>query len=95
MSAHSVPTGGQEPAQVPEPGTLMVDVPHDRIGEFRGEWCGRWHLRPITGGTEWVVTPEDAHPASPGQRLRAESARTDTRRQGELLPAAAYPGPRA
>ncbi|MCZ7415428.1 hypothetical protein O3441_25795 [Streptomyces sp. WMMC897] len=62
----------------------MVDA-RDRVGEFRAEWCGRWYLRPVTGGTEWSVAPEDVRRPSPEERLRAEVARVNARSRGELL----------
>jgi hypothetical protein len=74
----------QEPPQLPAPGTLLVDA-QDRIGEFRGEWCGLWSLRPVTGRTEWTVNPEDVQPADAKQRLHAETARANARSRGEVL----------
>ncbi|MDX3458133.1 hypothetical protein PV396_40420 [Streptomyces sp. ME02-8801-2C] len=82
-SAHEAPER-QGPPTLPPLGTLFVDI-HDRVGEFRGEWCGFWSLRPVTGGTEWAVNPRDVAPASPDQRLRAETARANARSRGELL----------
>nr|WP_252395103.1 hypothetical protein [Streptantibioticus parmotrematis] len=69
----------------PEPGALVVDVARDRVGEFRGEWCGRWFLRPVTGGREWAARPEDVRAVSPEQRLRAQTARANARSRGEVL----------
>ncbi|MFI9627433.1 hypothetical protein [Streptomyces sp. NPDC052042] len=63
----------------------MVDLSQDRVGEFRGEWCGQWSLRPIGGGVEWTVAPEAARPADPIERLRAELARANRRSRGEVL----------
>ncbi|WP_424863584.1 hypothetical protein [Streptomyces sp. MMS24-I29] len=73
------------PASTPAPGTVMVDLSQDRVGEFRGEWCGKWSLRPVGGGVEWTVDPEDVRPADPIQRLRAELTRANRRSRGELL----------
>ncbi|WRQ81651.1 hypothetical protein I3F59_021110 [Streptomyces sp. MUM 178J] len=84
MSGKNVPTERQEPPHVPAPGTLMVDA-QDRVGEFRGESCGLWSLRPVTGGTPWTVAPEDVQPASLEQRLHAETARANARSRGERL----------
>ncbi|GAA0431134.1 hypothetical protein GCM10010357_60990 [Streptomyces luteireticuli] len=64
------PAKRQEAPHLPPPGTLMVDT-QGRIGEFRGEWCGRWSLRPVGGGTEWTVAPEDVQPASTGLSTRS------------------------
>ena len=32
---------------VPEVGALLMDVTRDQVGKFRGEWAGRWALRPV------------------------------------------------
>ncbi|MFI6699868.1 hypothetical protein ACIBJC_12975 [Streptomyces sp. NPDC050509] len=84
MSERSVPAERREPPHVPTLGTLMVDA-QERVGEFRGEWCGLWSLRAVTGGTEWTVAPEGVRPASPGERLRAQTARANARSRGEVL----------
>ncbi|GAA3856206.1 hypothetical protein GCM10023084_07630 [Streptomyces lacrimifluminis] len=84
MSGENVTLGSQTPLLVPAVGALVADA-RDRVGEFRGEWCGEWCLRPVTGGTEWTVAPEDVQPASPEQRLRAETARANARSRGEVL----------
>ncbi|MBO0914832.1 hypothetical protein [Streptomyces laculatispora] len=86
MSAHNVPTDGQEPAHVPAPGTLMVDTAHaNRIGEFRGLAGPYWSLRPICGGQEWEADPEHVRPADSIERLRAQNARCNARSRGEVL----------
>ncbi|RMB86533.1 hypothetical protein [Streptomyces shenzhenensis] len=78
------PTERQQTPHHPTPGTLMVDA-DQRVGEFRGESCGLWYLRPVTGGTEWTVDPAETQLASPEQRLHAETARANARSRGELL----------
>lgn len=72
------------PPRAPARGTLLADA-QGRVGEFRGEWLGLWSLRPVTGGTEWTVAPEDTRPPSPAQRLHAETARANARSRGERL----------
>ncbi|MCX2969840.1 MULTISPECIES: hypothetical protein [Streptomyces] len=72
------------PASIPAVGALVVDA-RGRVGEYRGEWCGRWYLRPVTGGREWSVAPEGVRPASREQRLQAEVARANARSRGEVL----------
>ncbi|MCZ1009428.1 hypothetical protein [Streptomyces lydicus] len=84
MSVQNVAPDGQQPASTPTTGTLMVDAT-GRVGEFRGEWCGRWSLRPVNGGTEWTVDPDDVEPASAEQRIHAETARANARSRGEIL----------
>ncbi|MFF7328920.1 hypothetical protein ACIQU5_04225 [Streptomyces sp. NPDC090306] len=56
-----------------------------RVGEFRGEWCGAWSLRPVTGGLEWTVRPDEVRPADAEERLRAGTARANARSRGEVL----------
>ncbi|MEU3653497.1 hypothetical protein AB0E67_11810 [Streptomyces sp. NPDC032161] len=85
MSVKNGAPNEPEPPPLPAPGSLMMDVSQDRVGEFRGEWCGRWSLRPLGGGVEWTVAPEDVRPADPIERLRAELARANRRSRGELL----------
>lgn len=70
---------------MPEVRDLVYDTSRGTVGEFRGEWCGQWSLRPITGGTEWTAAPEMVQPASPEQRLRAQTARANARCRGEYL----------
>ncbi|WP_078992823.1 hypothetical protein [Streptomyces sp. MMG1121] len=84
MSSKNDPAQWQGPPHVPSPGTLMVDG-RDRVGEFRGVAYGYWHLRPVGGGKEWSVAPDEVRPASPTQRLHAETARANARSRGELL----------
>ncbi|MET8829584.1 hypothetical protein ABZX40_27690 [Streptomyces sp. NPDC004610] len=71
---------------VPEPGTIMVDTSQgDRVGEFRDAIGPYWFLRPMRGGTEWEAEPEHVRPATPAERLRAETARVNARSRGSLL----------
>ncbi|MCK8680751.1 hypothetical protein M1O15_25830 [Streptomyces lichenis] len=77
--------GGRTSPPLPAPGDLVVDVSLGRIGEFRGVWCGLWFLRPVTGGLRWTVAPTDTRPATPGERLHAETARRNARSRGTLL----------
>ncbi|MFI8435102.1 hypothetical protein ACIGJO_15310 [Streptomyces sp. NPDC079020] len=71
---------------VPAPGTLVVDTSRaDRVGEFRGIAGPCWSLRPVGGGIEWTVSPEDVRPVDRIERLRAENARRNARSEGRLL----------
>ncbi|MFJ1924223.1 hypothetical protein [Streptomyces sp. NPDC088131] len=86
MSARIVPPDGQEPAHVPTPGTLMVDIGRgNQVGEFRGLAGPYWSLRPVCGGQEWEAEPEHVRRADPIERLRAENARCNARSRGEVL----------
>ncbi|MEU6171092.1 hypothetical protein ABZ832_04120 [Streptantibioticus parmotrematis] len=85
MCDRGVPAGPIEFPRPPALGTLVVDVARGRVGEFRGEWCGRWFLRPVAGGREWAARPEDVRAVSPEQRLRAQTARANARSRGEVL----------
>lgn len=75
----------------PELGTLLMDITKNQIGEFRGEWAGRWSLRPPKGGREWEVDPDDAQLATAEQKLAAQVARVNAlsrvnaRSRGEVL----------
>ncbi|WP_327268499.1 hypothetical protein OG233_11500 [Streptomyces sp. NBC_01218] len=85
MSEKNVLPNGSGHA-VPAPGTLMVDVSRgDRVGEFRGVSGPYWAIRPVRGGLEWEVAPENTRPATPTERLRAETARCNARSRGEFL----------
>lgn len=84
MSAQKVPT--DEPARVPEIGSLMVDTKRDdKLGEFRAVAGPYWSLRPVCGGTEWDADPAYVRAAGPIERLSAETARSNARSRGELL----------
>lgn len=87
MSVQNVPTRGEKPVRVPEPGTLVVDTSSgDRVGEFRGSAGPYWSLRPVCGGTEWEAEPEHVRPADASERLHAENARCNARSsRGALL----------
>ncbi|MBP5938174.1 hypothetical protein F3K43_20905 [Streptomyces sp. LBUM 1476] len=69
---------------VPEVGALLMDVTRDQVGKFRGEWAGRWALRPVKGGVEWDVEPGDVRPVTAEQRLRAEVGKANARSRGEI-----------
>ncbi|MCS0639361.1 hypothetical protein NX801_27730 [Streptomyces sp. LP05-1] len=75
----------QASSPLPALGTLLVDVVRERVGEFRGEWCGQWALRPLGGGTEWTADPAEVQVASPEQRIRAKTAYANARSRGEVL----------
>lgn len=71
---------------MPQVRDLVHDTSRDKVGEFRGEWCGQRYLRPVTGSREWTAAPEAAvQPASPEQRLQAKTARANARSRGEYL----------
>ncbi|MEU9335173.1 hypothetical protein AB0D49_18675 [Streptomyces sp. NPDC048290] len=83
--AQNVPTDGQVTARIPEIGAIMLDTARDRIGEFRGVAGPYWFLRPMRGGIEWEANPEHVRPATPAERLHAETARANARSRGSLL----------
>jgi hypothetical protein len=86
VPAQNVPTDGREPAQVPPPGTFMVDTSRDdRVGEFRRAVGPYWSLRPACGGPEWEAEPESVRRATRTERLHAEIERWNARSRGELL----------
>ncbi|MFI6688144.1 hypothetical protein [Streptomyces sp. NPDC050485] len=86
MCAQDVSTDRQEPARVPDPGTLMVDISRGgRVGEFRGVAGPYWSLRPMNGGTEWEAEPATVRPATAMERLGAENTRCNARSRGDVL----------
>ncbi|MEU3285643.1 hypothetical protein [Streptomyces longwoodensis] len=60
---------------MPEIGTLMRDKARNAWGEFRGEFGGKFYLRPVGGGREWPASPEFVRRATydEAKRLRGES----------------------
>ncbi|MEU3654618.1 hypothetical protein AB0E67_17670 [Streptomyces sp. NPDC032161] len=85
MSGEIVAAKRREPPRVPAPGTFMVDISRDRVGEFRGVAGPYWSLRPVAGGVEWEAEPECVRTLTPAERLRAETVRANARSRGELL----------
>ncbi|MBW1601422.1 hypothetical protein JJV70_04730 [Streptomyces sp. JJ66] len=83
MCGQNVPAN--EPAQLPEPGTLVMDTSRNQVGEFRGVTGPYWALRPVRGGVEWEADPAHVRPAEPIERLHADVARTNARSRGERL----------
>ncbi|MDT0399960.1 MULTISPECIES: hypothetical protein [Streptomyces] len=64
----------------------MVDTSRrDCVGEFRGVAGCYWSLRPVRGGVEWETEPDRVRPATPAERLHAETARANARSRGEVL----------
>ncbi|MBW1603385.1 hypothetical protein JJV70_14995 [Streptomyces sp. JJ66] len=84
MSDNNGSAPRQPTPPTPQVGALLIDA-QNQVGEFRGAWCGRWFLRPVTGGKEWAVLPEEVRPVSPAERLHAEVARANARSQGKVL----------
>lgn len=44
---------------VPQVGDIVRDTAKQLPGEVKGNLGGYYQLRPITGGTEWDVLPQD------------------------------------
>ena len=55
-------------------GELAKDSVRDRIGVVMGEVGGRVQIRPIGGGTEWDVMPDNVVAPSPREELSARLA---------------------
>jgi hypothetical protein len=55
-------------------GELAKDTARDRIGVVMGALGGRVQLRPIGGGTEWDVMPDNVVTPSPREELSARLA---------------------
>lgn len=46
------------------PGVLALDTRRGKVGEVMGHVAGYVQLRPVGGGVEWDVSPDDAQLAS-------------------------------
>ncbi|MFG2724053.1 hypothetical protein [Streptomyces canus] len=55
-------------------GELAKDSARDRIGVVMGALGGRVQMRPIGGGTEWDVMPDNVVAPSPREELSARLA---------------------
>ncbi|WP_405525973.1 hypothetical protein OG426_26645 [Streptomyces canus] len=55
-------------------GELAKDSAHGRIGVVMGALGGRVQMRPIGGGKEWDVMPDNVVPPSPREELSARLA---------------------
>jgi hypothetical protein len=55
-------------------GELAKDTARDRIGVVMGALGGRVQLRPLGGGTEWDVMPDNVVAPSPREELSARLA---------------------
>ncbi|SNS51224.1 hypothetical protein [Actinacidiphila glaucinigra] len=55
-------------------GQLGYDTKTDNVGEIMAFQNGRYHLRPVGGGKEWEVSPDDLAEPDAQARLRARVA---------------------
>jgi len=55
-------------------GELAKDSARDQIGIVMGEVGGRVQIRPVGGGTEWDVMPDNVVALSPREELNARLA---------------------
>ncbi|MFC5724458.1 hypothetical protein ACFP1Z_30315 [Streptomyces gamaensis] len=61
-----------EHEQRPAKGSYVVDLRQDRIGQVMGHQGPYVQLRPLRGGREWDVRPDDVRPATDTERLKAK-----------------------
>ncbi|WP_405743529.1 hypothetical protein OG422_16555 [Streptomyces sp. NBC_01525] len=84
----SVERGSEERDQVPyRPalGELVGDADRRCLGVVKGELCGAWSLRSVTGGVEWIADAAHIRRASRAEHLIAGIALVNARSRGEIL----------
>ncbi|WP_405595364.1 hypothetical protein OG741_04515 [Streptomyces sp. NBC_01410] len=64
-----------------EIGTLAVDTRRNKVGRVMGHVGPRVQLRPLEGGREWDVEPQNIRAASADEALSARVAETNRRSQ--------------
>ncbi|MFJ3902301.1 hypothetical protein [Streptomyces sp. NPDC090025] len=64
---------------VPEAGDLVRDTATGRVGFYVDTVAGRFHIRPVDGGTTWDADPADIQLATPMRELRARAAEINAR----------------
>ncbi|MFI6861189.1 hypothetical protein ACIBKZ_15010 [Streptomyces sp. NPDC050421] len=58
----------------PDPGALVVDRRNGKVGVVMGHVGPYVRLRPLRGGREWDVPPEDVRTPTPAEELSAKVA---------------------
>ncbi|MEU8029424.1 hypothetical protein [Streptomyces sp. NPDC049099] len=69
----------------PPIGSHAVDTASGRVGIVMGHEGPYIQLRPYGGGREWDAEPGAVRPATPAERISAETAYANARSRGELL----------
>ncbi|WTY68662.1 hypothetical protein OG741_19805 [Streptomyces sp. NBC_01410] len=64
-----------------EIGSLAADTKRNKVGRVMGQVGPRVQLRPLEGGREWDVAPQDIREASSDEALSARVAETNRRSQ--------------
>lgn len=57
----------------PDIGDLAKDTARDKVGVLMDKIAGRYLMRPMSGGREWEVKPEDIDYPTASDRVRAEN----------------------
>ncbi|MGA5507442.1 hypothetical protein [Streptomyces umbrinus] len=75
MLSMTAPDSGAERRQAPPAvGSLMVDKRHDRVGLVMGHEGPHVQLRPLQGGLEWDVPPEELREPTRAEAMSAKVA---------------------
>ncbi|MFG2596647.1 hypothetical protein [Streptomyces sp. NPDC048462] len=61
-------------APAPDAGALAVDRRNGEVGVVMGHVGTYMQLRPLGGGREWDVPPQDVRPPTPAEELSAKVA---------------------
>ncbi|WP_030761761.1 hypothetical protein [Streptomyces griseus] len=65
-------------------GAYVVEIRTGRVARVMGHDGPYVQVRPLGGGREWDVTPEDLREATSAERLRAATAHANARSRGEV-----------
>ncbi|MGW1889014.1 hypothetical protein ACWCP6_01975 [Streptomyces sp. NPDC002004] len=68
----------------PPVGSYAVDVRTGQVGRVMGHEGPYVQLRPLGGGREWDVAPEEVRTATSQERLSAATAYVNARSRGEV-----------
>jgi hypothetical protein len=68
----------------PDVGTTARDTRNDKVGRVMGHVGGRVQLRPVQGGREWDVLPDDVEPVELSDALSGALAEINARSAGAI-----------
>ncbi|MEU4064013.1 hypothetical protein AB0F25_16520 [Streptomyces wedmorensis] len=65
-------------------GSYVVEISTGRVGTVMGHEGPYVQVRPLGGGREWDVEPEEVREATTSERLSAATAHANARSRGEV-----------
>ncbi len=65
-------------------GAYVVEISTGRVARVMGHQGPYVQIRPLGGGREWDVPPEELREATSTERLRAATAHANARSRGEV-----------